>query len=136
MVIVGDGPERESLQQHADSIEKEVIFTGRFDGDDLYAWYNLASVLVLASYQEAFGAVTNEALLAGCRVVISKKCGSSCLVESNNGELVDPMSVESISTAIDNQLELAIIPDFLSKRNNLMTVSFEERISNLVKCLR
>ena len=86
LVIVGDGPERTALEEHAKKINKEIIFTGRFDGDELYAWYNLASVFILASYKESFGAVTNEALLAGCRVVISRKAGSSCLVTKENGE--------------------------------------------------
>lgn len=133
LVIVGDGPERESLKDHAAKVNKEIVFTGRFDGDDLYAWYNLASVFVLASYLEPFGAVTNEALLAGCRVVISNKCGSSCLVDEKNGELVDPMDVENISIAIDHQMELTTIPDLSSPRRSLMTILFEERISNLVK---
>ena len=132
LVIVGDGPERDSLEEHAKSIDKEVIFTGRFDGDQLYAWYNLASVFILNSYQEAFGAVTNEALLAGCRVLISNNSGSSCLVTKDNGEVIDPMDVSAIANAIDRQFSLAIIPTLSSPRSSLMTVSFEERINNLV----
>ena len=132
LVIVGDGPERDSLEKHAKETKKDIIFTGRFDGDDLYAWYNLSSVLILASYQEAFGAVTNEALLAGSRVIVSDKCGSSCLVNDKNGELVDPMDIKSISEAIDRQVSLAVVPDMIISRKSLMTVSFEERINNLV----
>ncbi len=136
LVVVGDGEERERLEAEAREIDKQVIFTGRFDGDELYAWYNLASVLILASYQEAFGAVTNEALLAGCRVVISNKCGSSCLVNDNNGELVDPMDVDNITYAIDRQLKIAEIPDLNNSRQSLMAVSFDERIKNLVYKLK
>ena len=133
LVIVGDGPERDSLEGHAKSIDKEILFTGRFDGDQLYAWYNLASVFILNSYQEAFGAVTNEALLAGCRVIVSNKAGSSCLVSKDNGELVNPMEVNAISRAIDRQFALATIPNMSSSRSSLMTVSFEERIDNLIE---
>ena len=136
LVIVGDGPEREALEQHAKTIDKEIVFTGRFDGDSLYAWYNLASVFILASYLEPFGAVTNEALLAGCRVIISKKAGSSCLVNEKNGELIDPMDISGIAVAIDKQLELASTPDLVTPRKSLMTVSFEERIGNLINKLQ
>ena len=111
LVIVGDGPERESLEKHATQVDKEIIFTGRFDGDELYAWYNLANCFVLASYQEPFGAVTNEALLAGCRVIISERAGSSCLVNNENGEIINPMDVEGMSTAIDRQLALSTEPN-------------------------
>ena len=135
LVIVGDGPERESLEKHSSELGRQIIFTGRFDGDALYAWYNLASVFILASVREAFGAVTNEALLSGCRVVISDKAGSSCLVDESNGETVDPMDVESIAAAIDRQLALSLVPGLVRPRKSLMTVSFEERIDNLVQAL-
>lgn len=135
LVIVGDGPERDSLEEHAKSVDKEILFTGRFDGDQLYAWYNLASVFILNSYQEAFGAVTNEALIAGCRVIVSNKAGSSCLVTKDNGEVVDPMNVPAIEKAIERQFSLAKIPTLSSPRSSLMTVSYEERIDNLVKTI-
>lgn len=136
LVIVGDGSERAFLECHAKSVNKEIIFTGRFDGDDLFAWYNLASVFILASYLEPFGAVTNEALLAGCRVVISDKAGSACLVGVNNGELVNPEDVHNIAAAIDNQMALSSVPDMILPRKSLMTISFDERIDNLVNCLK
>ena len=135
LVIVGDGPERESLEKHASEVGKEVLFTGRFDGDMLYAWYNLASVFVLASIQESFGAVTNEALLSGCRVVISGKAGSACLVDASNGETIDPEDIDCIAAAIDRQLRISHIPGLETARNSLMTVSFQDRINNLVQSL-
>ena len=135
LVIVGDGSEREKLEAQAMEIKKEVVFTGRFDGDELYAWYNLADVLILASYQEAFGAVTNEALLAGCRVIVSERAGSSCLVSEENGQLVNPMDVDDIRAAIDRQIAEAEKPDLNAPRESRMTVKFEERINNLVNKL-
>ena len=135
LVIVGDGPERTALEEHAKKVEKEIIFTGRFDGDELYAWYNIANVFILASYKEPFGAVTNEALLAGCRVVISKKAGSSCLVTDDNGEQVDPMDEERIAAAIDRQMKMADMPNLNDARKNLMGVLFEERLMNLLRSL-
>lgn len=133
LVIVGDGPESEKLREHARLIRKKIIFTGRLDGDELYAWYNVASVFILASYQEPFGAVTNEALLAGCRVIISKKAGSSCLVNKANGEIVDPMNVEEIANAIDKQMQLSTVPDLEHTRKSLQSISFQERTHNLVR---
>lgn len=131
-VIVGDGPECDSLKQRAKQISKEIIFTGRLEGDDLYAWYNLANVFVLASYQEPFGAVTNEALLAGCRVVVSKKAGSACLVDKTNGELIDPMNVEEIANAIDRQMQFTNMPDLMHARKNMMSISFQEGMKRLI----
>ena len=136
LVIVGDGPEKSALEEHAKKTNKEIIFTGRFDGDELYAWYNLASVFVLASYLEPFGATTNEALLAGCRMIVSEKAGSACLVNDNNGEVIDPMDVEGIASAIERQIKQTSVPDLKTSRQSLMTISFEERINYLVNKLK
>ena len=136
LVIVGDGPERESLENHAKKVNKNILFTGRFDGDKLYAWYNLASVFILASYQEPFGAVTNEALLAGCRVIVSEKAGSSCLVSEKNGELVPPMDIKRLSQAIDNQLNLINVPNLITSRNSLMIVRYEELMNKLISKIK
>lgn len=136
LVIVGDGPERNQLEEYSKHCKKEVVFTGRFDGDELYAWYNLASVFILASYKEPFGAVTNEALLAGCRVIISQKAGSSCLVEDSNGELIDPMDIDGIANAIDRQMALASVPNLMTPRRSLMTITFEDRINILINRLQ
>lgn len=132
LVIVGDGPEREALKEHAAKVNKEIVFTGRYNGDELYAWYNLASVFILASFLEPFGAVVNEALLGGCRVIVSERAGSSCLVNEENGEIVDPLSVEGITNAIDRQFSLTSVPNLTTPRQNNMYVIFEERINNLV----
>lgn len=91
LVVVGDGEEREALQGLAKDLGEEVIFTGRLEGAPLYAWYNVADCFVLPSTQEAFGAVTNEALVAGCKCLVSKLAGSQCLIENGkNGYTFDP----------------------------------------------
>ena len=135
MIIVGDGPEKKDLEERARKINKEIIFTGRFEGDELYAWYNLANVFILASYKEPFGAVANEALLAGCRVVVSNKAGSSCLVNESNGEVFEPLDVQEIAAAIDRQLILSPTPHLKKARQNLMDYSFNERMQELINIL-
>lgn len=59
LVIIGSGEEEENLHVEAQGMSN-VIFTGRLEDDELYKWYNVATAFILASYQEPFGAVTNE----------------------------------------------------------------------------
>ena len=132
LVIVGDGPEKESLEERAGN--GRVIFTGRLEGDDLYAWYNVADVLALLSLQEAFGAVVNEALTAGVRVVVSDHAGSSCLVDGNNGEVVTGDSPEDVRNALERQMDLAG-PHDGRLRPDLMPVRFKDTIDQLMKSL-
>ena len=137
LVIVGDGKEEQNLKRQSASLQKDVIFTGHLEGNELYAWYNVGDVFCLPSYLEPYGAVTNEALLAGCRVVISEKAGSACLVNKNNGEIIAPMDIEAMADALDRQLKLIRKRDGnIEYRKNLMTVKFDERINSLKEILK
>lgn len=133
-VVVGDGPEREKLETLAVEQNANVLFTGRLEGDALNAWYNIASVFVLASYLEPFGAVTNEALLAGCYALISNKAGSSCLVEEGvNGYTFSPMDVEDL---VDKMQRLVNLSDPVNKvmlKRNQMSISYNVSMKSLIK---
>lgn len=131
-VIVGDGPEKEKLEKIAAG-NPAVIFTGRIEGDELYAWYNVGQVFTLPSYKEAFGAVTNEALVAGCKVLISKDAGSNCLVrDGKNGYIIDSHHeanfIEKLKLAIYS-MKLLKMP--LVVKEDMMISSFEEHIKSL-----
>ena len=133
LVIIGDGPERQKLAVMA----PKAVFTGMLAGDELLAWYNLIDVMVLPSTQEAYGAVTGEALMAGAKVVVSRKAGSSALVQEGvNGYVVDPNDIHAMTERIDTLLKQ--VPDGrpLSLRENLLPCSFEASITTLLEALR
>lgn len=131
LVIVGDGEKKEELQHLCEGLKVDVHFVGRQEGDNLYIWYKIADIFVLPSYREAFGAVTNEALLAGCMCVVSKNAGSSCLIEDGiNGYTFNPYSVDDLIQAVK----------MCGLKNNLhtsskMQVSFIERMNDLINRL-
>lgn len=135
-VIVGDGPERCSLEQLAQELNANVIFTGRLEGDELNQWYNIATCFILPSYQEPFGAVTNEALLAGCWGLISNKAGSRCLIEDGkNGYTFDPMNVDEIAKKIQKSFdELESIKEMKLKANRML-VSYRDCMNELINHL-
>lgn len=107
LVIVGDGPEKSRLEQIVLELNANAIFTGKLEGDELYVWYNIANTFVLPSILEPFGAVTNEALLAGCNCLVSCKAGSQCLVEDGqNGYVIDPIKQEDIADKLEKSKTL------------------------------
>ncbi len=136
LVIIGDGPERESLELLAEENNIEVIFTGRLEGNQLWAWYNVADVFMLLSYQESFGAVVNEALLAGCKCIVSEKAGSQCLVENDkNGYVVNPTDLENIAQKmLMCPVEPAVKLNAL--RDNQMRYSYTFVMNQLINHLR
>lgn len=135
-VIVGDGPERTKLELLSKELGINVVFTGRLEGDILNAWYNIADVFVLASYQEAFGAVTNEALLAGCYALISNNAGSSSLVEEGvNGYTFSPMDVDYLANKMEKISAMVQPSSCKVLCPNMMNVSYEAKMKNLTEHL-
>jgi glycosyltransferase involved in cell wall biosynthesis len=135
-VIVGDGPEKEYLKKLSKG-NVNIIFTGFLEGDALYAWYNIAQVFTLQSTQEAFGAVTNEALLGGCYCLVSKIAGSNCLIKENeNGNIIDPNDIERYTkilvAALENSLQISLP---LQLRENKMHEKFNECFEKMIKDL-
>lgn len=77
LVLVGDGPERERLQEMvvAQAIP-DVHFSGPIHGDALVAYYTAGGALILpSSYGETWGLVVNEAMACGLPVLVSEQCG-------------------------------------------------------------
>ena len=138
LVLVGSGEEEENIRKEiSDKGYSNVILTGRLEGDELYAWYNVGDYFILASWQEAFGAVTTEALLAGCYSLISKKAGSNCLIEEDvNGYTFDPMSTDEIRR---NMIRIVNrfpkIRPLNGVKDNLMLVSYDDFIKRLISRL-
>lgn len=130
-VIVGDGPMRESLIKEAQDINKDIIFAGHFEDDAIRAWFNIGDVFVLPSTIEPFGAVTNEALLGGCFVLLSKVCGSQCLIDDSNGRLFDPHDFRQLSREIDGAF--ARIAETEDKTECRMNLTFDDAVIKVIK---
>ena len=101
LVVVGDGVLRKQLEEYSSKKEVNTLFVGQKNGLELTSWYLCADVFVLPSTMEAFGAVTNEALLCGCNCCISEVAGSACLIEDGkNGCLCNPHDTDDIARGL------------------------------------
>lgn len=71
MMICGDGPARESLEQQVREmgLVSDVIFTGEIKNDEVPHYYHMADVFVSASVSESQGLTYIEALAAGLKIV-------------------------------------------------------------------
>ncbi len=97
LVLVGDGPMRESLQQQY----PEIVFAGYRSGADLAAHYASADVFAFASLTETFGNVTLESMASGLAVVAFKHAAAGqCIRHGENGMCVDSESPEDFVKAV------------------------------------
>jgi glycosyltransferase involved in cell wall biosynthesis len=87
--VVGDGPERPWLTDMADALGLSdlVRWHGVLANDAARLVIAGADVLALPSRFDGWGVVVNEALLAGTRVVVADRCGSSALAQAAGGSV-------------------------------------------------
>jgi glycosyltransferase involved in cell wall biosynthesis len=133
LALVGDGPDRALLERRAASAAPgRVLFAGRQEGEGLAAWYRLGSVFALVSEYEPFGAVVNEALVAGMPVVCSDRAGARALVaEGRNGAVVDAGRPEALDEALATCLrrQPSISSALLeARRPSLMETTFDDAV--------
>lgn len=139
LVMVGDGVLMDNLKIEVTNlnIPDKVHFVGRKEGLELVSWYTLAQIFVLPSIYEPFGAVVNEALLGGCKVLCSEIAGASSLINKENGELFSPCSEKELLFCLENSLSAAVItPNSINNiRESNMPFTFNDKIDFLINNL-
>ena len=124
LLIMGDGPEKESLQKLVLDLNltKRVFLLGFVDNP--YQYFKNSDIFVLASHVEGLPNVIIEALACGC-AVISTDCISGPREILSPGtdypakELTEFEDVEyGILTPVDNIHELKLAMDSLTKNNS------------------
>ena len=94
MVIVGDGPQLESLKKLAKrlTIENEVIFCGFIPNEETYLYYNTADIFLNPTIRvEGLPIVTLEAMACGLPVVVSRIGGTQSTIDDGvSGFFVRP----------------------------------------------
>jgi glycosyltransferase involved in cell wall biosynthesis len=104
LVLLGDGPQREPLQQMAAElgIAERVRFAGWQRGADLEAEYQHANLFVLPSRHEGMPNVVLEAMASGLPVLATRIAGNEELVlPGETGELVPPENSAALQSALE-----------------------------------
>lgn len=88
LVIVGDGPDRERLEEISEKLflTGKVIFTGMVNPQDVGIYYQLGDVFVCASNSETQGITYIEALASGRPALCRKdECLNQVITDGYNG---------------------------------------------------
>src|SRR6185312_5318202 len=107
LLIVGDGEERARLETRALELVLEgVRFPGFRNQSELPSFFALADVFVLPSRHEPWGLIVNEAMAAGCAVIVSNEVGAHADLVTNGVEgFVFPVGdIEALATDLGRVL--------------------------------
>jgi glycosyltransferase involved in cell wall biosynthesis len=113
--IIGDGPERAALEQHARdlNVHAHVEFAGALPQAELPAHYGRAAVFVLPSIREGVGLVFVEALLCGTPVIGTASGGITDIIRDGETGLLFP---ERDARALADALERVLSDRALAAR--------------------
>jgi glycosyltransferase involved in cell wall biosynthesis len=103
LLIVGDGPDRDALEQRSRTRGiNSIVFAGFKNQSELAACYECMDVFVLPSGFETWGLVINEAMVFGLPIIASDMTGASAdLVEhGGNGYVFRAGSVTALADAL------------------------------------
>lgn len=131
LIIVGSGEQKHLLEEivKTKKINENILFISWVEGNELIAWYNIGQLFILPSISERFGAVVNEALIAGIPVLCSDLAGASSLIKKGfNGSIFNPYNKNELINLLLKYLK-DIKPlnfDDLEVKPSLMNISFEE----------
>jgi glycosyltransferase involved in cell wall biosynthesis len=96
LVLVGDGPLKQSLQKN----HPQVVFAGFRTGDDLAQHYASADMFLFPSLTETFGNVTLEAMSSALPVVAYRHAAAAELIRSGeNGQLIEAGDTQAFERA-------------------------------------
>jgi len=105
LVIIGDGPEKETLKGQAKDLKAKIDFVDFTDFQNYVNMLNACDVYVVPSRWEGFGMVVLEAWASGVPVVGTEVGGIPEIIENGvNGTLVEP-NPKNISDGITSVLQ-------------------------------
>ena len=108
LVIAGDGPERDALEQRTVGLglEEAVQFLGWVSPEEVPGLICEASVVILPSREDAFPLVGLEAALME-RPVVATKCGGipEMIVDRETGLLIEKASDRDLAEAVRSLIE-------------------------------
>lgn len=129
LVIAGSGGNDDQSGAIRKAAEgKNVKICGFLTDEELQSYYSRARVFALPSLCEGVGLAAIEAVRNGCELVITERGGPPDYF-GDYAHYVNPMSVSSITAAIQSALTRSSQPDFATYANEVLS------IESSVRCL-
>lgn len=107
-LIIGAGPYEPQLAEKIYN-EPKIQFIGAVPNSEIPSYLVNADLLVLPSLFDGWGAVVNEALAAGTRVLCSDRCGAEALLGGNRGGVFALEKHDDLAVQLRHWLEMGCL---------------------------
>ena len=139
LVIVGDGPERRSLESLAGAVDAPVVFVGAVDQEDVHSYLAAADVFVLNTRYEGMSHVLLEARRAGAPIVTTDVGGNLEILDSGENALLVPYGDHpAMFAAVNRLLEESELAGSLREgaRHGMEHYSWDRQVAETLQLLR
>ena len=136
LVIAGDGPLRQELEDLTKSKGVNVRFLGKVEHSKMYELYSDSEVFISLNETEPFGITYVEALLSGCKIICPKTGGQVEFLcdYTDRVKFVDCNSMLDIKSSLINLIERRVdsmdsrkLTEKFSYRNAVRTICYGEK---------
>ena len=139
LVIVGDGPERDSLEALAGNLNAAVVFVGAVDQSEVHSYLAAADVFVLNTRYEGMSHVLLEARRAGVPIVTTDVGGNLEILDSDHNALLVPYGDHpAMVAAVNRVLDDPALADRLrdNARAGMEHYSWDRQVGETLQLLR
>lgn len=101
--VLGDGDEREALRELGNAkLGERVRWLGFKNQSEIPAYLAASDIFVLASNEETWGLVVNEAMACGLPAVVSNKvgCAADLIIEHQTGATYDCGNIDALTQTL------------------------------------
>lgn len=116
-------------------LDNDVVLTGFISDEELPAYFGMADVYIMPSYNEGFGISFIEALHYGLPVIAGNMDGSNdVMISPSFGLSVNPMDTDAIAQSVFSLLGnlSAYRPDRNSLQNRFGFDAYKEKLENIL----
>ena len=104
LALIGDGPQRDSLEKRADSLglSREIIFLGKIPNQEVKNYCHASDLFLFTSLSETQGIVLLESMAAGTPVLALRGSGTrDVVVNGKNGYMTEVSETEFAGKLMD-----------------------------------
>lgn len=105
LVLIGQGPEKERLLQHAQAlgITEHVVHRSEVKNSMMPLFYTFAEALLLTSEYDQWGLCVNESMACGTPALVTSRCGCAgeIVLHGQNGFVWDGVAMQEGASLLD-----------------------------------
>ena len=133
LLIIGDGPERLTLEKEAKKYQDSIKFVGEISYTQIPQYYKVGDIFVYTSLFDTQGLVLIEAASSSLPIITLRNIGTSDFIQNNVNGYILPEVEDDFVNAIEKVVQNKDIRDKFVNYNNKYINSYTDNSDKILK---